>query len=236
VHGTIMHGEQYLHDSQRRMLTTYYQETAGVGLAIASKQAHPVRVGVIGLGTGTIAAYGREGDVFRFYEIDPHVLEIARRDFTFLGDSPAKIEVALGDARLSLEREAPQGFDVLAVDAFSSDAIPVHLITREALGIFLKHVRPDGIVAFHVSNRFLELIPVVARIARENGAHAVLVRDDPEDEDNSLRSRTDWVLVSRDAKALQAENIVDGGGVAAEDRPEWRTWTDDYSNLVQILK
>jgi len=236
VHGTIMHGEQYLHESQRRMLTTYYQETAGIGLAIVSKQDHPVRVGVIGLGTGTIAAYGRKGDVFRFYEIDAHVLEIARRDFTFLGDSPATIEVALGDARLSLEREQPQGFDVLAVDAFSSDAIPVHLITREALGIFLKHVKPDGIVAFHVSNRFLDLIPVVARIARENGAHAVLVRDDPEDEDNSLRSRTDWVLVSRDEKALQAGNIVAGGGAPAEDRPEWRTWTDDYSNLVQILK
>jgi MFS family permease len=240
VHGTIMHGEQYLHESQRRMLTTYYQETAGVGLAIGSKRAsqqdHPLRVGVIGLGTGTIAAYGRKGDVFRFYEIDPHVLEIARRDFTFLGDSPATIEVALGDARLSLEREQPQGFDVLAVDAFSSDAIPVHLITREALGIFLKHVKPDGIVAFHVSNRFLDLIPVVARIAREQGAHAVLVRDDPEDEDNSLRSRTDWVLVSRDEKALQAGNIVEGGGAPAEDRPEWRTWTDDYSNLVQILK
>jgi hypothetical protein len=240
VHGTIMHGEQYLHESQRRMLTTYYQETAGVGLAIGSKRAsqqdHPLRVGVIGLGTGTIAAYGRKGDVFRFYEIDPHVLEIARRDFTFLGDSPATIEVALGDARLSLEREQPQGFDVLAVDAFSSDAIPVHLITREALGIFLKHVKPDGIVAFHVSNRFLDLIPVVARIAREQGAHAVLVRDDPEDEDNSLRSRTDWVLVSRDEKALQAGNIVEGGGAPADDRPEWRTWTDDYSNLVQILK
>ena len=236
VHGTIMHGEQYQHDSLRRMLTTYYQETAGIGLAIKSKQNHPVRVGVIGLGTGTIAAYGRAGDVFRFYEIDPHVLEIARRDFTYLGDSGAKIEMALGDARLSLEREAPQNFDVLAVDAFSSDAIPVHLITREALGIFLKHVKPDGIVAFHVSNRFLELIPVVARIAREQGAHAVLVRDDPEDEDNSTRSRTDWVLVSRDEKALQAEAIAEGGGKPAEDRPEWRTWTDDYSNLVQILK
>jgi spermidine synthase len=195
-----------------------------------------VRVGVIGLGTGTIAAYGRAGDVFRFYEIDPHVLEIARRDFSYLGDSAAKIEVALGDARLSLEREPPQNFDVLAVDAFSSDAIPVHLITREALGVFLRQVKPDGIVAFHVSNRFLELIPVVARIASENSAYAVLVRDDPEDEDTSLRSRTDWVLVSRDQKALQAPLISEGGGVPAHDRSEWRTWTDDYSNLVQILK
>jgi hypothetical protein len=236
VHGTIMHGEQYLHESRRRMLTTYYQETAGIGLAIESKRDGPMRVGVIGLGTGTIAAYGRTGDVFRFYEIDPHVLEMARRDFGYLGDSEAKIEMALGDARLSLEREAPQGFDVLAVDAFSSDAIPVHLITREALGIFLKHVKPDGIVAFHVSNRFLDLIPVVARIAREQGAHAVLVRDDPDDENDSMRSRTDWVLVSRDERALQAAPIAKGGGAPAEDRPEWRTWTDDYSNLVQILK
>jgi len=125
---------------------------------------------------------------------------------------------------------------VLAVDAFSSDAIPVHLITKEALATYFKHMKPDGIVAFHVSNRFLDLIPVVARIAREQGAHAVLVRDDPDDDDPSGRSRSDWVLVSRDADALQADAIVDRGGVEAEDNPAWRTWTDDYSNLVQILK
>jgi SAM-dependent methyltransferase len=237
VHGTIMHGEQYMHDSQRRMLTTYYQTPSGIGAAILGKQAEgPVRVGVIGLGTGTIAAYGREGDVFRFYDIDARVAAIARSEFTYLGDSPARVEVALGDARLTLEREAPQQFDVLAVDAFSSDAIPVHLITREALGVYLKHMKPDGIVAFHVSNRFLDLIPVVARIAKEQGAHAVLVRDEPDDDDASGRSRSDWVLVSRDAEALQADTIVDGGGVEAQDNPAWRTWTDDYSNLVQILK
>jgi len=131
VHGTIMHGEQYMHESSRRMLTTYYQTPSGIGAAILSKQAEgAVRVGVIGLGTGTIAAYGREGDVFHFYDIDPRVAQIARTQFTFLGDSPAKIELSLGDARLSLEREPPQRFDVLAVDAFSSDAIPVHLITK----------------------------------------------------------------------------------------------------------
>ena len=126
---------------------------------------------------------------------------------------------------------------MLAVDAFSSDAIPVHLITREALGIYLKHVKPDGIVAFHVSNRFLDLIPVVARLAQEHGAHAVLVRDDPDDEDDSLRSQSDWVLVSRDAAALQARRRSSRAAAEpAEDRPEWRTWTDDYSNLIQILK
>jgi len=237
VHGTIMHGEQYMHESSRRMLTTYYQTPSGIGAAILSKQAEgAVRVGVIGLGTGTIAAYGREGDVFHFYDIDPRVAQIARTQFTFLGDSPAKIELSLGDARLSLEREPPQRFDVLAVDAFSSDAIPVHLITKEALATYFRHMKPDGIVAFHVSNRFLDLIPVVARIAKEQGAQAVLVRDDPEDDDSSGRSRSDWVLVSRDADALAADNIVESGGVIAEDKPAWRTWTDDYSNLVQILK
>ena len=235
VHGTIMHGEQYV--ERRRFITTYYQETSGIGVAIKSRQERgPIRVGVIGLGTGTIAAYGRPGDVYRFYDIDPRVLQLARQEFSFLADSPAKVEVALGDARLTLEREPPQNFDVLAVDAFSSDAIPVHLITREALGVYLRHMKSDGIVAFHVSNRFLDLIPVVARIAKEQGAHAVLVNDDPDDEDESLRSRSDWVLVSRDPAALESEPIVEGGGREAEDQPRWRTWTDDYSNLIQILK
>ncbi len=236
VHGTIMHGEQYLGSSLRHTLTTYYTETSGIGAAIHSKEDHPVRVGVIGLGTGTIAAYGRPGDVYRFYDIDANVIGIARSEFTFLGDSGARIETALGDARLSLEREAPENFDVLAVDAFSSDAIPVHLITREALQTYERHMKPGGIVAFHVSNRFLDLIPVVARLAKELQLQAVLVSDDPEDEEKSIKSRSDWVLVSRDAKALEAPAIVEAGAMPAEDRPEWRTWTDDYSNLVQILK
>ena len=237
VHGTIMHGEQYQHPSQRTMLTTYYQQTAGIGVAILSKQDHPVRVGVIGLGTGTIAAYGRPEDVYRFYDIDANVIRIAREQFTFLADSRARVETALGDARLTLEREPPQGFDVLAVDAFSSDAIPVHLITREALQTYLRHMKPGGIVAFHVSNRFLDLIPVVARLAKELNLAAALIADDPDDDDDSsVKSRSDWVLVSRDAKALRASAIVEAGAAPAEDRPGWRTWTDDYSNLVQILK
>ena len=236
VHGTIMHGEQSMHEGGGRELTTYYHEDSGIGGAIRAKQARgrPVRVGVIGLGTGTIAAYGRKGDLIRFYDIDSRVIEIAQRDFTYLAESAARVEVALGDARLTLEREPPQDFDVLAVDAFSSDAIPVHLITREALGAYLRHVKPGGIVAFHVSNRFLELAPVVARLAKEHGAHAVLVEDDAEDDD--ARSTSDWVLVSRDPEALAHEEIVARGAAPAEDRPGWRTWTDDYSNLVQILK
>src|SRR5256886_779310 len=232
VHGTIMHGEQYMSDPVRRMLTTYYTETSGIGAAIRSKQDHAVRVGVIGLGTGTIAAYGRGGDRYRFYDIDANVIQIARSEFTFLGDSAAHPETALGDARLTLEREPPQGFDVLAVDAFSSDAIPVHLITREALQTYVRHMKPGGIVAFHVSNRFLDLIPVVARLAKELELAAALVAGDLDDDaDSSVKSRSEWVLVSRDAKALRASAIVDAGAAPAEDRPGWRTWTDDYSNL-----
>jgi SAM-dependent methyltransferase/MFS family permease len=236
VHGAIMHGEQYMHDKFRTNLTTYYHQDSGIGAAIRSIGERPARVGVIGLGAGTIAAYGRKGDVYRFYDIDAGVIRIANREFTYLADSKAKVEVALGDARLTLEREAPQGFDVLAVDAFSSDAIPVHLITREALGVYLKHLKPGGIVAFHVSNRFLDLIPVVARLAHEYGVHAVLVRDDPDEDEDPRRSRSDWVLVSRDPASLKRAAIVERGAVDAEDRPGWRTWTDDYSNLIQILK
>ncbi|MGE0874505.1 MAG: spermidine synthase [Burkholderiales bacterium] len=233
VHGVIMHGEQYMDPARRGMLTSYYQPASGVGAAIASRDGQ-LRVGVIGLGVGTLAAYGRPGDTYRFYDINPDVVEIARRDFTYLSDSEAEIEIVLGDARLNLEREPPQQFDVLAVDAFSSDAIPVHLITREALAVYLRHMKPDGIVAFHVSNRFMQLIPVVARLARELGAHASVVLE--ESGDDSDRTQSDWVLVSRDSAALGRKAIVDAGAQPPDERPDWRTWTDDYSNLVQILK
>ena len=236
LHGVIMHGEQYLHPEYRRMATTYYQHGSGIGAALLARQERPgmMRVGVIGLGTGTLAAYGRRGDTYRFYDINPRVIELASRDFTYLADSDATIELELGDARLSLEYEPPQNFDVLAVDAFSSDAIPVHLITREALALYLRHVKPDGIVAFHVSNRFLDLVPVVARLARENGAHAVAVNEGADEEDS--RTQSDWVLVSRDPKALQEKEIEAAGAAPVKERENLRTWTDDYSNLVQILK
>ncbi|HYG56262.1 MAG TPA: fused MFS/spermidine synthase [Burkholderiales bacterium] len=234
MHGTIMHGEQYLHPTWRTRTTSYYTETSGVGIAIDSRERRPLKVGVVGLGAGTVAAWARRGDTYRFYEIDRHVIDVAKTEFAYLADSEAAIELVLGDARLNLEREAPQGFDVLAVDAFSGDAIPVHLITREALGVYLRHMKPDGIVAFHVSNRYLDLIPIVARIAAEHDAHAVLISDDP-DENDRRRSRSDWVLVSRSAEALERPQI-EAVAKEAEDRPELRTWTDDYSNLIQILQ
>jgi SAM-dependent methyltransferase len=236
VHGVIMHGEQDMTEEGRRKPGTYYQPSSGVGAAMAARQARGAfRVGVIGLGTGTLAAYGRKGDVFRFYEINPKVIAIARSEFTYLADSGAAIEVALGDARLNLERETPQGLDLLAVDAFSSDAIPVHLITKEALGVYLRHLKPDGIVAFHVSNRFLNLVPVVAQLAKEHGAHVTLVSDKGKDDEDD-KTTTDWVLVSRSRKALQAPEILEASPEAPEEEGGWRTWTDDYSNLVQILK
>ena len=235
MHGAVKHGEQWMHDDLRTLPTSYYHEDSGIAAALRSRGPGPARVGVIGLGAGTIAAYGRAGDLYRFYEIDPDVIQVAQQEFSYLRDSAATIELALGDARLNLEREPPRRFDVLAVDAFSGDAIPVHLITREALGAYLHHAEPDGIIAFHVSNHFLDLVPVVARLAREHGARAMLVRDSDEEGD-PRKSSSNWVLVSRDPAALDREPIVTRGAVPAEDRPDLRTWTDDLSNLIQVLK
>jgi spermidine synthase len=170
LHGVILHGEQYTIHADRLEPGTYYARTSGVGRAIAAKQAAgPVRIGVVGLGVGTLSAYGRAGDAIRFYELDPDVLKLARSHFGYLNASPATLEFALGDARLSLERELAQGkpqkFDVLAIDAFSSDSIPVHLITREAIRLYMQHLAPAGVLAIHISNRFLDLKPVSVETA-----------------------------------------------------------------------
>ena len=233
VHGVIMHGEQYIHPSHRHIITSYYGDTSGVGMALS--RIHPVnqRVGVIGLGAGTLAGYGQEGDYFRLYEINPKVIDIATYYFYYLTGSKAKVETALGDARLVLEREKPQQFDVLAVDAFSSDAIPVHLITREALQVFLKHIKPDGAVAFHVTNRYLRLAPVVKQLADEIGYEAVLITDDAEDD--KYLSRTDWVIVTRNRDFINNEDIKAKRSLI-EPIAGMRTWTDDFNNLFQILK
>ena len=233
MHGVIMHGEEYLHKDKRLRITTYYTETSGVGLAVKYfQQSGPTRVGVVGLGTGTMAAYGRKGDVTRFYEINPQVIAIARRDFHFISDSKGQVDTVLGDARLTMEREAPQQYDVLVIDAFSSDAIPVHLITREAMAIYLKHIKPDGVVAFHVTNRFLKLAPVVEQIAKTYHLHTALITDDETEGD---ASRTDWVLVTRNEKFLEDKNIHDNTSEITA-IPGLRLWTDDFNNLVQILK
>ena len=233
VHGVIMHGEQYISPAHRHIITSYYGDTSGIGMALS--RFHPVeqRVGVIGLGAGTLAGYGQKGDYFRLYEINPKVIDIATHYFYYLTESKAKVETALGDARLVLEREKPQQFDVLAVDAFSSDAIPTHLITREALQVFLKHIKPDGAVAFHVTNRYLRLAPVVRQLAEEAGYEAVLITDDAEDD--KYLSRTDWVIVTKNREFIDDPDVK-AKRVAIDPIPGMRTWTDDFNNLFQILK
>jgi SAM-dependent methyltransferase len=234
IHGTILHGTQYLAPEFRRQPTTYYGSMAGIGrvLELLNPSLTPLKVGVIGLGTGTLAVYGAKDDVYRFYEINPAVLAIAQRDFTFLQDSDATIELALGDARLTLEREPKQAFDVLVIDAFSSDAIPVHLITSEALAIYRRHMKPGGIIAFHVTNRFLNLIPVVEALAHAHDMHVIHIADDGED---SLTSRSDWVLLSDSRELFDRPELAEAATEIVP-RRDWRLWTDDFNNLVQVLK
>ena len=234
IHGTILHGNQYLDPVLSHQASTYYTETSGIGrlLDVLNPRKEPLRVGVIGLGTGSLAAWGAKGDVFRFYEINPDVIAAAKSEFTYLADSDATVETALGDARLVLEREAPQRFDVLAIDAFSSDSIPVHLITAEALAIYRRHVKADGTIAFHVTNRFLNLIPVVDALARAQGLTATHIADGGE---GALASRSDWVLVSANKELLEHPRLA-AAAVPIESRPDWRLWTDDFNNLVQVLK
>lgn len=231
-HGSIKHGEQYLSEAHRCEPTAYYGRSAGIGLAITHTNADHKRVGVIGLGAGTLAVYGQPGDVYRMYEINPKVIELARGEFSFLADSQARIETVLGDARLSMEREPPQEFDVLAVDAFSGDSVPVHLITAEAMDVYLKHMKPDGIVAFHLTNRFLWLPPVVENIARAKGLHAVLIHDE---NDNPLLRNTDWVLVARNPAVLGQE-MIRSRATPIRGIPGLGVWTDDFNNLFDILK
>jgi SAM-dependent methyltransferase len=234
THGTIVHGRQFLASERRSWPTSYYGRDSGVGLAILRQgERGPVRVGVVGLGAGTIASYGRAGDVYRFYDINPRVVELARAEFTYLADSRAAIETVLGDARLSLEREPGQNFDVLALDAFSSDAIPVHLLTSEAFEVYLRHLRPEGILAVHVSNRYLDLVPVVQQAARRHALQARLVESDDNEEAGTYRS--DWVLLSRSAAAFAQAPLADAAHEIDEDR-EAPLWTDDYSNVLGLLK
>ncbi len=233
LHGAILHGEEYLSGSNANKPTTYYGLSSGIGRLLA----HPPRsggrrVGVVGLGTGTLAAYGEPGDRFRFYDIDPAVINIARREFGYLRNSHAAIDIVLGDARLNLEREAAQGFDVLVIDAFSGDSIPVHLLTREALAVYRRHMKPDGVIAFHVSNRFLSLAPVVRQLAEDQQMHAVLVTDSQAE---APLLKTDWVLVSADQNML-LRPIIAAAGAEAPIISGLGTWTDDSNNLFRILK
>ncbi len=240
-HGRIIHGFQFADAALSRMPTSYYGPNSAVGLAIRNHprrlRSEPLRLGFVGLGAGTLASYAAKADSVRFYEINPEVVALSsgnRPFFTYLRDCPGEVSVAIGDARINLEREPEQKFDVLALDAFSSDSIPAHLLTVEAVQLYLRHLRdPESILAVHISNRYLDLDPVVRGIAKLLDL-TVLRIDDAES--NDMVYSSDWMLLARDPAALAASELQ----VPAEPEPEqtgpWPLWTDAYSNLMQVFK
>jgi hypothetical protein len=244
-HGRIAHGYQFLTESKRDLPSGYYGLTSGVGLALVglqvreAKAATPqnLRIGVVGLGVGTLASYGRAGDYIRFYEINPEVTRIANEYFTYLKDCRANLEVIPGDARLSMEREVEhdqsQHFNLLAIDAFSGDAIPVHLLTQEAFQIYLKQINPDGIIAVHITNTYFDLRPVLWRIAERFKLHHALLHTDG---DGAVTTYSDWMLLSRDKTFLDSLPPSTGNIRGDALKPDAALWTDDYSNLFWVLR
>jgi len=240
-HGGIMHGGQLLGDAFRNTPSDYFGPTSGYGRVFTSlremKPREKLSVGVIGLGAGVIASWMRPGDRLVFYEISPRVVDVAKREFTYVQDTPAKTEIVMGDGRLSLEREPPRGYDVLGIDAFSGDSIPMHLITREAMALYVKHLKPDGVIVFQATNRYIDLLPVVKRLASEFGMEAVNVSDAPDAADGPAYwySGTDQIIVTRNRKLLAWPRIDDAAD-EIEDRPNLPTFTDAHHNLLRILK
>jgi len=230
--GAIKHGLQFLSPAKSRTPTTYYGVASGAALALKELQPKgPLRVGVIGLGAGTMAAYARPGDYYRFYDINPLVINLALKEFTFLSGAPQKVDVVQGDARLSLEREPDQKFDLLCLDAFSGDSIPVHLLTREAFVQYFRHLAPGGALAVHVTNKHLDLAPIVKLLATDQHAQSRLIINTDEDERQIYGA--DWVVVTRDDK-LDSRLAYLSSPIHGSEK--LRLWTDDYSNLFSILK
>jgi hypothetical protein len=233
-HGTIQHGAQFFANGMRMQPASYYAPDSGVGLALRlCCNGRPKRVGVVGLGAGALSTYGHPGDVFRFYEIDPLVERIARSLFTYLRETPAHTDVVLGDARSSISREQGAPYDVLVLDAFSGDAVPVHLLTEQAIALYRKHLTPDGILAFHISSQYLDLEPVLAREAQQAGMHAIIVHS-KQDESKGIFN-ADWLLLTNNERFLARPQVAAAAHPAAT-RENIRLWTDDYSSLLPILK
>jgi len=241
-HGITVHGLQFMSPDLRRVPTTYYVTESGAGLAILH---HPhygqgQRVGMLGAGVATLAAYAQPGDIYRLYEINPVAVELAEGQgdyFSFVTDSEAEITMVLGDARISLERELaegrPQNFDVLVLDTFSSDSIPVHLVTREAFAIYLDHLAPDGIVAAHITNLHLDLQPVFWQLAQHYGLSMARISYSG---DSKGGYASDWILLARDPVLLEVPAIWQRMADLEGYSTNVKLWTDDYSNLFQILK
>jgi len=234
-HGTTFHGLQFVDPHRRLLPTAYYGPQSGVGLAVwRLRPQRPTRVGVVGLGVGTLAAYGKDGDVMIFYEINPEVTRLAWERFTYLSSTRAEVGVIEGDGRLSLERQDTQGFDLLVLDAFTSDAVPLHLLTVEAFETYLRHLRPEGVIAVHVSTVHLELQGVVWRLAEHFNLERAWIEGD-EDESMGVFA-SDWILLTRDRELLSRPLVR---RAATPPKASWNRvdlWTDDRVNLLQILR
>ncbi|HTH53770.1 MAG TPA: fused MFS/spermidine synthase, partial [Edaphobacter sp.] len=234
LHGAIQHGTQIFDPAFSRTPTTYYARDSGIGLALRlCCNFQPKNVGVIGLGTGTIAAYGNSGDRIHFYEINPQVPPIAHNLFTYLRDSHAAITITPGDARTSLATEPPQNFDILAVDAFSGDAIPLHLLTTQAIQLYLHHLKPNGILAFHVSNQYLDLAPELSLLA--DSAHLQARDVITGSAESRGEFRAEWVLMTANPHLFDQPEMI-GFADQIYVKPGLRLWTDDYSSLLPILQ
>ncbi|HEY2018345.1 MAG TPA: fused MFS/spermidine synthase, partial [Bryobacteraceae bacterium] len=227
--GKTLHGVQYLSPSRSRQPTAYFSVESGAGRVLGPHGASGRRVGIIGLGAGTLAAYGKPGDSFRFFEINPAVIEIASRQFRFLRESEAKTDVVMVDGRLGIGREPPESFDVIILDAFSDDSIPVHLLTREAFQVYSHHLRPGGVLAVHITNRYLDLYPVVEGLAVSLHKKIVAIHNSPDPGRQVYAA--DWAVLWDDT----IHDFQAYSNSAAAPRKA-RLWTDDYSNLFGVLR
>jgi SAM-dependent methyltransferase len=231
VHGVINHGWQYTDPELRMQPISYFGPSSGIARALDFYSGRPRRVGIVGLGVGVFTAWGEPGDTFRIYELDPLVVKIAREQFWYLSGSKAKIEVVTGDGRLNLERDPPQKFDLLSVDAFSSGSIPIHLLTREALQAYKRHLAPGGVIVYNVTNRFVRLAPVLKLVAEAEGMKAIRISDDPSED---RYSGTEYVLVTANEQLAADKRFADAEKI--DPIPGLQAWTDSYNNLFKVVK
>lgn len=236
THVGTRHGQQFLDPALKRKPTSYFTHRCGIGILLDELENEPPRrMGIIGLGAGILATYGRPGDLIRYYELSPRMIDVAKRDFSFLSDSKAATEVVPGDARLSLERETNEPpYDILVGDAFSSDAIPAHLLTVEAFRLYARRLKPDGVLALNVSTRHLDLGPLIKGLAASIGKGAIEILTETDDEGAALNAR--WILITSNTALFERPKIKAVGKDPSGGRPAPRLWTDDYSNLLNVLK